>query len=53
MSNKHERAQTHDFPTKDELDHVLGYNHVEHACREQRERCKEMCIPTVTAKVFE
>ena len=31
MTNQHEGTQTHDFPTKQEQNHVFGNNHCQHA----------------------
>ena len=52
VTDEHERAQTHDFPAEDELQHVLRKNHDEHARREQRQRRKEMGVTTITRDVL-
>ena len=53
VPDQHERAQTHDLPAEDDLDHVLGENHDEHARREQGDGGEEVGVPAIAADVVE
>ena len=53
VADEHERAQAHDLPAEDELDHVLGEHHHEHPGREQRDGGEEVRVATVAAHVLE
>ena len=52
MTDEHERAQAHDFPTENQLHHVGGENHAQHASREQCQSSKEVRITAVPAQIF-
>ena len=52
VTDEHERAETHDLPAENQLDHVLGQDHDEHARREQGQRREEVRIPTITSDVL-
>ena len=53
VPDQHERAEAHDLPAEDELDHVLGEDHREHAGGEQREGGEEVGVAAVAAHVLE
>ena len=53
VTDQHERAQTHDFPTENQLHHVGGKNHAQHAGGEQCECGKEVGVATIATQVFE
>ena len=53
VPDQHERAQAHDLPAEDDLDHVLGENHDEHARREQGDGGEEVGVPAIAADVVE
>ena len=53
VADEQERAEAHDLPAEDELDHVLGEDHHEHAGGEQRDRGEEVRVAAVAAHVLE
>ena len=53
VPDQHERAEAHDLPAEDELDHVLGEDHHEHAGGEQRDGGEEVGVAAVAAHVLE
>ena len=53
MPDQHERAEAHNLPAQDELDHVRRHDHDEHATREQRQCCKEVRVATIATDVVE
>ena len=53
VPDEHERAEAHDLPAEDQLDHVLGEDHHEHAGREQRDGGEEVGVAAVAADVLE
>ena len=53
VPDQQERAQAHDLPAEDQLHHVLGEHHRQHARTEQRERCEEVGVAAVAAHVLE
>ena len=52
VTDEHEGAQAHDFPAENQLDHVGGQHHREHASREQRQRGEEVRVAAVAAHVL-
>jgi hypothetical protein len=52
VADEHERAEAHDLPAEDELHHVLGEHHGEHAGGEQGEAGEEVGVATVAAHVL-
>ena len=53
VPDQQERAEAHDLPAEDQLDHVLGQHHRQHAGAEQRERREEVGVAAVAAHVLE
>ena len=53
VPDQHERAEAHDLPAEDELDHVLGEHHHQHAGGEQRDGGEEVGVAAVAAHVLE
>ena len=52
VTDQHERAETHDLPAEDQLDHVLGEDHHQHARREQGESGEEVRVAAVAGDVL-
>ncbi len=53
VADEQERAEPHDLPAEDQLDHVLGEDHHEHAGGEQGDRGEEVRVAAVAAHVLE
>ena len=53
VPDEHERAEAHDLPAEDQLHHVLGEDHGEHAGGEQREGGEEVGVAAIAAHVLE
>ena len=53
VPDQQERAEAHDLPAEDQLDHVLGEDHHQHAGGEQRDGGEEVGVAAVAADVLE
>jgi hypothetical protein len=53
VADQHERAEAHDLPAEDQLDHVLGEDHHEHAGREERDGGEEVRVPPIAPHVLQ
>ncbi len=53
VADEHERAQAHDLPAEDQLDHALGEDHHEHPGGEQRDGGEEVRVAAIAAHVLE